>query len=306
MISGELKDMLLSYNDLHEQYEESDQLIRFVDVLKKFNKNEPIDIKIQNRLVKYFDYRWKNHRYHCFTEKYSNIVEQIPEEIIDILLKSMIYREFLEKYSHNLQYEKEDTHLHARYTWEDDEYKNYMRHIIAILEPREEMPGTTIINELDDFLEVTFFIKGKYQTGYTLNQKVIHVQTFTLNLRGNAIGAYDVTFHKKATIIYQIASRCSGFFIRKANWHQMLNDLDPTLCRIIKKNYVKDYIEFTKFPVIKSKLIEIAKYQKSVDPLHHDVITLWDLNIINKNIKHKKPRKQSLQDMFDFSHFIAK
>jgi len=37
-----------------------------------------------------------------------------------------------------------------------------MRNIITILEPREELAGTTIIQELDEFLEVTFFIKGKY------------------------------------------------------------------------------------------------------------------------------------------------
>jgi len=44
-----------------------------------------------------------------------------------------------------------------------------MRSLISILEPRFEEAGTTIVNELDEFLEVIFFTAGKYSIGYSLN-----------------------------------------------------------------------------------------------------------------------------------------
>ena len=49
---------------------------------------------------------------------------------------------------------------HARYTWHDKDYRDYMRNIIAVLEPRVEEAGTVLVKELDEFDEVIFFIQG--------------------------------------------------------------------------------------------------------------------------------------------------
>ena len=58
----------------------------------------------------------------------------------------MIYKPFIDRYSHVLQYEKEGhRNLHARYTWNDEEYRDFMREIISKLEPREEKHGTVLI-----------------------------------------------------------------------------------------------------------------------------------------------------------------
>ena len=74
--------------------------------------------------------------------------------------------------------------------------------MLTILEPRQEAPDVTIIEEMDEFLEVTFFIKGAYKIGYSLNGKKIYVIPFKCSRRGNAIGAYGCTMHKRAVIIY--------------------------------------------------------------------------------------------------------
>lgn len=70
------------------------------------------------------------------------------------------------------------------------------------MEPRLEPPDETIINEMDEFLEVTFFIKGSYKIGYSLNNRRITVLAFSCAYKGNVIGAYGVTFNKRAVIIY--------------------------------------------------------------------------------------------------------
>ena len=87
------------------------------------------------------------------------MTQQIPDEIIDILFQSMVYKPFLNRYAHVLQYFKEDPiNLYERYTWKDPEYRDYIRHLFSILEPREEQPGTLIIEELGETLEVTFLV----------------------------------------------------------------------------------------------------------------------------------------------------
>ena len=50
--------------------------------------------------------------------------------------------------------------IHSRYTWYNIEYRDYMRNIIAVLEPRLEEAGTVLVKELDEFDEVIFFVQG--------------------------------------------------------------------------------------------------------------------------------------------------
>ena len=116
-----------------------------------------------------------------------------------------------------------------------------MREILMIMEPRCESSGTTIINEMDEFLEVTFFIHGSYKIGYSLNNKKIYVLPFSCVRKGNAIGAYGCTFNKRAVIIYTCVKQCRGHFIRKSAWHGLLNKLDPILVKSIKKGLSDDY-----------------------------------------------------------------
>ena len=102
MIAGELLSMLTSYNNLHEIYEDSESLAKFIGVLKHFNKDEEINQEDQKDLIDYFSYRWGNYKHHVFKDQYLNIVIQLPEEIIDILFRSIIYRTFLDRYKHVL------------------------------------------------------------------------------------------------------------------------------------------------------------------------------------------------------------
>jgi len=46
------------------------------------------------------------------------------------------------------------------------------------IEPRFEIGGSYIIKELEEYLEVVFFIEGTYKVGYTLNTKEIFVMGY--------------------------------------------------------------------------------------------------------------------------------
>jgi len=82
------------------------------------------------------------------------------------------------------------------------------------LEPIFFEPNFLIIDELDEFSEVIFPMEGTYKVGYSINKKEYYVDKFGLNV----IGAYGVTFNKRALFLYKSITHINGYFIRKINW----------------------------------------------------------------------------------------
>lgn len=108
--------------------------------------------------------------------------------MMDKLKMSIVFRPFIERYHHVLEYEKAEFSKpsleigktikieHARYMWLDADYKDYMRKVLSIMEPILYHPREILIDEMDDFLLVIFFIKGQYKIGFSLNNKPIYVK----------------------------------------------------------------------------------------------------------------------------------
>ena len=80
-----------------------------------------------------------------------------------------------------------------------------------------------LIEELDEFNEITFFMKGLYEVGYSINNKHEFLpEKYTTNV----IGAYGLTFNKRALFIYKTVKQCEGYFIRKKKWLEIIEDED--------------------------------------------------------------------------------
>ena len=63
--------------------------------------------------------------------------------------------------------------------------------VLNNLFPRHEPKGTIVINELDEFGEVTFVCKGKVGIGYEINK----VKKYCIMLENRCIiGGYGATF----------------------------------------------------------------------------------------------------------------
>lgn len=99
--------------------------------------------------------------------------------------------------------------------WSDPPYRSFMLSILKRLEPRYEEAQQLMIEELDEFSEVTFFMRGSYVIGYSINNKYEYLLE---KYRNNVIGAYGVTFNKRALFIYKTYTICQGYFIRKSQW----------------------------------------------------------------------------------------
>ena len=78
-----------------------------------------------------------------------------------------------------------------------------------------------LFNEFDEFLEIMFVMKGSIVIGFDVN-KLRHYCIKLTN--GCEIGAFGCSFHQRSCYIYTAATNIEGYFIRKQNWMEMLNE----------------------------------------------------------------------------------
>ena len=138
-----------------------------------------------------------------------------------------------------------------------------MIRILENLEPIKIEKNSYLIEELDEFNMVIFFDEGKYKIGYSLNRN----EEYKLFYNGvNVIGAYAVTFNKRALFIYKTVSQCSGYFIRKSNWKNIFSDSDySAITEKLKMKLKKQYIKFVKFPLMEAKKKDAKKIAGRAD-----------------------------------------
>ena len=113
-----------------------------------------------------------------------------------------------------------------RYTWGDEVYAGLMMELSQKLEPAYYEAKTILFDELDEFTEIIFPMDGTHLVGYSINKRHVFIQKHTRNV----IGAWAVTFGKRALFIYKSLTTITGYFIRKSNWiniisHEQYKDL---------------------------------------------------------------------------------
>jgi hypothetical protein len=102
--------------------------------------------------------------------------------------------------------------------------------ILRNMEPRREEPDRMLYEELDEFNEVIFVMSGSYQVGYSINNKYEYLPEKQFK---NVIGAYGVTFSKRSLFIYKTFTMCEGYFIRKKEWLEIMDNDDNS--EIVKR-----------------------------------------------------------------------
>ena len=75
----------------------------------------------------------------------------------------------------------------------------FMLDILSVLEPRQEMAKTVILNELDEVNEAIFFDKGKVNVGFEINR----VMQFVLRQENSImIGIYNISFNARSKFVF--------------------------------------------------------------------------------------------------------
>lgn len=61
-------DLIFKYKNHVSDFDEGDELSKFIGTLNRFNFNEEIPLKTKKWLEDYFDYRWNNNKNKAFTD----------------------------------------------------------------------------------------------------------------------------------------------------------------------------------------------------------------------------------------------
>ena len=104
------------------------------------------------------------------------------------------------------------------------------------LEPRSDERFTFLYEELNEFLEIYFIMKGCYSVGFSINRKTFYPLQ---QMKGTVIGLYGVTFGKRSEYIYRSISSIEGYFVRKTKFLKIINDPDHKKFNTIVKVHIK-------------------------------------------------------------------
>lgn len=59
-VMGNFIEIFTSFNQINAGFDDGDNLSKFFGLIKQFNKGQSINIKMQNEIEDYFEYRWNN------------------------------------------------------------------------------------------------------------------------------------------------------------------------------------------------------------------------------------------------------
>ena len=192
------------------------------------------------------------------------ILDQLPSNVQDKIYAGFLFTSFLNNFRQfflickDSQFAKVSRNF---FTWKDQIFREYMMNILTNLEPRYEALGTVVVDELDEFGEVTFIYQGTIAIGYEINKMRKYCNTKTNKC---VIGAFGVTFNQRAAYIYTAITNCHGFFIRRANWMR-INKLSPEIFKVMKQNVLVDYLMNIRYKVIVHKKLEVARFMDRKD-----------------------------------------
>ena len=60
MIMGNFIDIIGEFMAFYDELDDSENLEKFFNILRKFNNDEPLSEEFKDRIMKYFEYRWVN------------------------------------------------------------------------------------------------------------------------------------------------------------------------------------------------------------------------------------------------------
>ena len=139
-IMGNFIGILDSFKDFNAELDYGDELSKFFGTIKKFNRNEPIDLNLKRNIEAHFDNKWQSDKNQAFYEEHDlSIFNQLPGDVQILLYKDFLFSDFLDQFKNSFCFPKNDScNQYAFYTWNDFAFRNFMIDILQALEPRLE------------------------------------------------------------------------------------------------------------------------------------------------------------------------
>lgn len=98
-IMGNFIDILYSLKNINVDFKDELMLTKFMGSLTRFNGGQPIDHKRQERIERYFNFRWANdHNIAVSTKQDEELIAQLPSKVQVNIYSDFLFRVFLFKF----------------------------------------------------------------------------------------------------------------------------------------------------------------------------------------------------------------
>lgn len=227
-----------NYNERNADLDDCDKFPMFFSMLKKFNGGTPISNDFKMRIEEFFHNKWTNDKNLAFINDEDLIMmDQVPQDTQNRIFQDFLYFDFLKAFKQTFRFINPKGKV---MNFEDENYRNFIINMLSCLEPRFENRGTTMYKEGDEISEFIYVTKGKYNVGFELGGK----NKFVLQFKDRGeIGQFPCTFNAACRYQYKAHTNLHGYFIRKNNWKEIL-DQDLQIKGLIRRNvkffFVKD------------------------------------------------------------------
>lgn len=262
----EMSEQLIEIN---KDLDDEDNLSKFFGTLQNFNQNKSIKNELKEQIESHFRYKWRQDKVQAFVDEADlALFSELPEHIQHKLFRDFLFSKFIKTHRKYFTIEKSFSPIKYNfYNWNDQLYSSFMMKIMKSLEPRKEEREVILFNELDDFTEVLFFHKGKVKVGFHIN----HKQYFVLmKQKGFCIADHGCTFNHKSNFIYKTHTLCEGFFIRKASWHEIMEE-ENDITMQLKQYIIRSYLMKTQIKVqcMKKRIIKLIGNRSHFQQMMH-------------------------------------
>ena len=147
-ILGEFLNIVDRFTSFNKPYDEGSDLNKFLGTLCKFNGNYPLDADFISSFESYFEHKWSDDRNLAFIDDQDlKIYYQMPLDVQTQIYKSFLFKDVLHIYRHYFSLRRFDLpHKNAFFTWDSDQYRDFMIDILRTLCPRLEARNTILFS----------------------------------------------------------------------------------------------------------------------------------------------------------------
>jgi hypothetical protein len=168
-IMGQFIEILMNFQQVTADNEDSENLSKWLGLLAHFNKNRPLSKDMTKRFEQYFEYYWQHDKnYAIQSEDDKRFMKELPKHIRRDIYKEFLFKDFIYLFRTHFKVLKEDTGNGKRqlYTWEDTQYQQFMIKTLQRLEPRFYHAKEYILEEGEEVNEQIYVTNGSYSIGF--------------------------------------------------------------------------------------------------------------------------------------------
>lgn len=125
-IMGQFIEILMNFQTVTADNEDSENLSKWLGLLAHFNKNRPLSKEMTKRFEQYFDYYWQHDKnYAIQSDEDMRFMKELPKHIRRDIYKDFLFKDFLYLFKTHFKLVREDSSgkmERAFWTWDDNAY----------------------------------------------------------------------------------------------------------------------------------------------------------------------------------------